>query len=136
MHTIKANCTKLETIDLKICSSSIFSKTFGNSFSTTFYASFWQKNISHVIPIDWPNFIVWLPLLHDILGNMCIANVCFSDCDVINFEINVSFLIKWFFCMTKIQEPKELLRWNKNHFASLLNSSQLLKIVSDMRLSL
>ena len=29
--------------------------------------------------INWPNFIVWLPLLLEVLGNMCIA---------INFEIN------------------------------------------------
>ena len=32
----------------------------------------------------------------EILGNMCIAIVCFADCDVISFEINVIFLIKPF----------------------------------------
>ena len=32
---------------------------------------------------------------------MCIAIVCFSGCDVINFEINLIFLIKPFFYMTK-----------------------------------
>ena len=26
--------------------------------------------------INWPSFIVWLPLLLEILGNMCIAIVC------------------------------------------------------------
>ena len=26
--------------------------------------------------INWPNFIVWLPLLLEILSNMCITNVC------------------------------------------------------------
>ena len=26
--------------------------------------------------INWPNFIAWLPLLLDLLGNMCIAIVC------------------------------------------------------------
>ena len=26
--------------------------------------------------INWPNFIAWLPLLPEILGNMCIAIVC------------------------------------------------------------
>ena len=26
--------------------------------------------------INWPNFIAWLPLLLEILGNMCIAIVC------------------------------------------------------------
>ena len=32
---------------------------------------------------------------------MCIAIVCFLDCDVINFEINLIFLIKPFLCMIK-----------------------------------
>ena len=26
--------------------------------------------------INWPNFIAWLPLLLEILSNICIANVC------------------------------------------------------------
>ena len=26
--------------------------------------------------INWPNFIVWLALIHKILSNMCIAIVC------------------------------------------------------------
>ena len=32
---------------------------------------------------------------------MCITILCFPDSDVINFEINLIFLIKSFFCMTK-----------------------------------
>ena len=32
---------------------------------------------------------------------MCIAIVCLPGCDVINFEINLIFLIKQFFYMTK-----------------------------------
>ena len=38
--------------------------------------------------------IVWLPLLCEILGNMCIAIVCKPGCDVINSEVNLIFLIK------------------------------------------
>ena len=34
------------------------------------------KNIVHVIFYNWPNFIVWLPLLLEILGIMCIVIVC------------------------------------------------------------
>ena len=49
------------------------------------------------------NFIVWLPLLLEILGNMCTAIAYFPCCDVINFEINLIFLIKPFFYMTKSQ---------------------------------
>ena len=32
------------------------------------------------------------PILLEILGNMCIATVCVSGFDVINFEINLIFL--------------------------------------------
>ena len=47
--------------------------------------------------INWPNFIVSFSLLLEILGNMCIVIICCSVFDVINFEINHSFLIKPFF---------------------------------------
>ena len=42
----------------------------------------------------WPNFIVCLPLLREILGNMCIVIVCQPGCDVINFKIDLIFLIE------------------------------------------
>ena len=35
-----------------------------------------------------------LTLLCEILGNMCIVILCKPDCDLINFEINLIFLIK------------------------------------------
>ena len=49
---------------------------------------------------------VSLSLLLETLGNMCIAIVCFPSRDVINFEINLIFLIKAFFCMTKNSRQK------------------------------
>ena len=58
--------------------------------------------------INWPNFVVWFPLLLEILVNMCITIVCFPGCDVINFEINLIFLIRSFFCMTKNSRQKIL----------------------------
>ena len=39
--------------------------------------------------------------MFEIKGNMCIAIVCFLGCDIINFEINLIFLIKPFLYMTK-----------------------------------
>ena len=36
----------------------------------------------------------WLPLLFEILDNMPIVITCFPACDVINFELNLSFLNK------------------------------------------
>ena len=32
--------------------------------------------------------------------------VCFPSCEVMNFEINLIFLIKPFFCMTKMSRQK------------------------------
>ena len=62
--------------------------------------------------------MVRLPLHLEILGNMCIAIVCFPGCEVINFEVNLIFLIKSLFLhdqniKRKIQisrEQKEFLR--------------------------
>ena len=51
--------------------------------------------------IKLPNFIVWLPLLLEILGNICISIVCWPGCEVIKFEINLIFLIKPFWYMNK-----------------------------------
>ena len=38
--------------------------------------------------------------------NMCIVITCLPVCDCINFEINLSFLIKLFFYMTKTSGQK------------------------------
>ena len=44
--------------------------------------------------IIWPNFISLLPLLLEILGNMSLATVCYPGCDVMDFEINLIFLLE------------------------------------------
>ena len=51
---------------------------------------FWRKIFLTLYFIKWPSFIVWL-------GNIQIDIFCFPVCEVINFEINLSFLIKPFF---------------------------------------
>ena len=109
-----------------------------------FEKDFSRKMVLMLYSIDWPNFIVWLPLLLEILGNMCIAIVCYPGCDVMDFEINLIFLIKPFFLqdqkvMAKTEiswERKELLRSNKKHFSSFLKCFQFPKIVSDLRVRL
>ena len=58
------------------------------------------QNIPHVIFYQLI-IIISLPLLLEMLGNMCIVLVCFPGCDIINFEINLGFLIKPFSYMTK-----------------------------------
>ena len=101
---------------------------------------FSRKIFRMLYSINWPNLIVWLPLLLEILGNMCIAIICFPDCDVINFGINLTPNQAIFLydrkAKTKIEIPwerKELLRWNKKHFSLFLKAFQLPKIVSDLR---
>ena len=47
--------------------------------------------------INCPNFIDWLLLLLQILGNICIAIVCYLGCDVKDFEIKLIILIEPFF---------------------------------------
>ena len=105
-HTIKTNCVKLSTTDPEICSNLIFRIGSGASFSTTFVYDFSRKMLLKLHSINWPNFIVWLTLLLQILGNICITIVCYPGCDVIKSEISLIFLIKSFCCMTKKSRQK------------------------------
>ena len=50
---------------------------------------------------NWPHFIGWLPLLLEILGNICVVIICFPIYDVKDSEIKLSFLIKLFSKMAK-----------------------------------
>ena len=69
-------------------------KRSGTSLSTSFFAWLLTKMFLLLYSITWPNFIVWLPLLQDILGN--IFNVIVSQVVKPSFEINIIFLIKRF----------------------------------------
>ena len=71
-----------------------------------FYVIFKEKKFLTLYFINWPNFIAWLSLPLKKLGDTCVAVICFSVCDVIDFEINLSFLIKPFFSITKKPEQK------------------------------
>ena len=62
--------------------------------------------------ISWPNCIVWLPLLLEILGNHRIAIVYFPGCDVFNSEIILVFLIKPFFYTNK--KSRQIFKYLKN----------------------
>ena len=62
-----------------------------------FLHNFWRKLFLFLYSINWPNFIVWLSLLCEILGNMFIKIVYKPGCDVINFAVNLISLIKPFF---------------------------------------
>ena len=62
-----------------------------------FLHNFWRKIFLLLYFINWPSFTVWLPLLREILVNMCIAIVCWPGCDVMRFAVNFIFLVKLFF---------------------------------------
>ena len=93
-----------------------------NSFTIPFMYGFSRKMFLMLYSINWSNFIVWLPFLIKILGNMCIAIICFPGYDVINFEINVICLIKPFFGMTKKSEQNFKYLENQKCFCGKIKS--------------
>ena len=61
----------------------------------------WRKIFLTLYSINWPNLIVWWLLLFEILGNMCIVIICLPVNDIINSELNRSFLLKPFLFIIK-----------------------------------
>ena len=55
---------------------SFLGKGLGKVSTPHFVYDFSTKMFLILYSVNWPNFIVWLPLLLEILGNMCIAIVC------------------------------------------------------------
>ena len=45
-------------------------------FLPHFLYNFWRKILLLLYSMNLPSFIAWLPLLREILGNMCIAIIC------------------------------------------------------------
>ena len=87
-----------------------------------FVYDFSRKIFLALNSINSPNFIFWLPLLNEILINICIAIVCELDRDVTKFEVNLIFLIKLFFCMTKKSRQKLKYLENEKSFQSVIKS--------------
>ena len=54
----------------------ILDKSLGIVSAAHFVYDVSTKMFLKLYSINWPNFIVWLPLLLDMLGNMCIVIVC------------------------------------------------------------
>ena len=74
-----------------------FRKGLGIVSPPHFVDDFSRKMLFMLYSINWPNFIVRLLLLFEILGNICIVIVCLPSCDVTNSKITLIFLIKPFF---------------------------------------
>ena len=73
----------------------------GISLPALFSARNLKKNLSHVIFYKQTKFYIWLHFLLEIFGKICIEIICYQLCDVINFEINLSSLIKTSSYVTK-----------------------------------
>ena len=87
-YTIKTNCVKLGP---EIWSIQTFQKRVQGQFLHYNLSEIFQEKSYSCYTISWSNFIVWLPLLPDILGNMCITIICFLSWDVKNFKKTSSF---------------------------------------------
>ena len=97
-------------------------KSLGIVSSPHFVHDFSRKMFLMLYANNWPSFIVWLHLLLEILGSMCIAIVCFPGCGIINFEISLIFLIKPFFYLTKKSRQKFKYLDNKKSFRDEIKS--------------
>ena len=73
----------------------------GIVFPAHFVYDFSTKMLFMLYSINCPRFIAWVPLLLEVFGNMCIAIVCYTGCDVMDFEINLSFQSSRFFYIAK-----------------------------------
>ena len=68
-------------------------KGLGIASPAHFVYDFPTKMFLMLYSINRPNFIAWLPLLLEILKNMCIAIVYYPGCDVIDFKTNFILLM-------------------------------------------
>ena len=104
----------------------------GISLRASFSVWFLKKNVSVVIFYELTRFHCLVAFT--LLGNMCIAIICKSGCDVMNFEVNFIFLIKLFSYMTKktwqkrkyLENEKSFLdeiKTNFHHFWRALNEA-------------
>ena len=75
-------------------------KFLGIVSPTNLVYNFLRKMFLMLYSMNWPNVIVWLLLLLEVLGNVCIAIVCFPRWDVIYFKINLIVIIRLFLFMS------------------------------------
>ena len=99
-HSIKPNFITFQAIDLGTFSIFIFYNRFGTSFPPHFVYHFQEKCLScYILLSDQISLSDSFYFLR--YWKKCIVIICCPLCDVINFEINLSFHIKLFFYITK-----------------------------------
>ena len=89
-HTIKTNFIIFQTVDPQTCSILMFLMGLGLVSPPRFLYDF-SRIFLILYSINWQSFIVWLRLLLEILGNICIVIICCW----------VNLFIRQFFYVTK-----------------------------------
>ena len=97
---------KLQTVDLEICSILILKKGLGVVSPPHFPYDFQEKYFSSYILLTTQIFLSDCLYFIEIFRKTCAAIFRYQFCDVINFEIYLSFLTKPFSSMTKSSEQK------------------------------
>ena len=88
----------------------------GTSISPPYVHDVWRKIFLLLHSTDWPNFIVWLPLLREILDNICITIACWPGCNAIIFEINLKLVSAIFYQIFIFSPYDSPLKTMKNVF--------------------
>ena len=93
---------------------------------------FQQKLFFHVIFFNWLNFIVWWPLLLEILSKMYILIICATACCMVKLSLILRPYQAIFYIIINIRTSfwislarKEIPNSNKNHFLWLLKGFKL-----------
>ena len=97
---------KLQTVDLEICSILILKKGLGVVSPPYFPYDFQEKYFSSYILLTTQIFLSDCLYFIEIFRKTCATIFRYQFCDVINFEIYLSFLTKPFSSMTKSSEQK------------------------------
>ena len=117
-HRIKTKCIKIKLLIQRYVKFWFLEKSLGLISPSHFVYIILRKYFLNLYSIKWPNFIIWLPVLLEILDNMCTVIIWFPVGGIINFETSLSFLIWLFSYMTNLNIvwKKKFLRWIWKHF--------------------
>ena len=92
-NTMKTSCIMFQAVDPEMWSIFNFHKSVWDTFIHHILRTVVLRKIFLILYfIKGPNFVVCLPLLPDILSNICIVIISCPVCHVINIEINPTFL--------------------------------------------
>ena len=128
---------KLQTVDLEICSILILKKGLGVVSPPHFPYDFQEKYFSSYDLLTKQILLSDCLYFIEISRKTCAAIFRYQFCDVINFEIYLSFLTKPFSSMSKSSEQKlKYLKKERTFSGEMKTIFRLFKGRSDMRVYL